>query len=192
MEETMLIEYTTLALVILLSLILTIYNRRQATALRGMERLVEDFVSMQIRDRRAQTSRQLQIDPLEWVARQVNSYLETPIQVTGVMRVLNDIQAVELRTEDNRRLVVSPSPKKELLNYDRRLRAKGGSSATDRLENFAAKPLLGKSRWGFGIKAIERSLASVSEFFDIEAEYIAERFGTNWGQPTRLWFYVVT
>jgi hypothetical protein len=84
-------------------------------------------------------------------------------------------------------------PKSDLLRFDRRLRAGGGKSAAARVENFAANPLLGKLRWGRGVTVIERTMAraDTSEFFDLEAAKVADRLGLNWGQPTRLWFYVV-
>jgi len=108
------------------------------------------------------------------------------------LRVVREAYAAELRTESGRnRLVVSSLPRADLLRYDRRLRARGGKSAAQRVESFAANPLLGKSRWG--VTLIERSMAApdVSEFFDLEAGYVAERLGLAWGQPTRLWFYLV-
>ena len=49
----MTVEISVAILVFFLTIILAVYNQRQASALRGMERLVQDFVAMQIRDRRA-------------------------------------------------------------------------------------------------------------------------------------------
>lgn len=185
-------EIAILMMVSLLSLILTIYNRRQASALNGMARLVEDFVAMHLRDRRALISRQLQFDPLDWISKQINNTLKEPLSITEVSRVLEDAQALEIRTGDNRRLVISPFTKRELLSFDHRLRAKNGSSASDRVKNFAAKPLLSKNRWGFGVKVIKCSISTASEFFDLEAEYVGKQLGLDWGQPSRLWFYVVS
>ncbi len=185
-------EFAVLLLVFMLALILTVYNHRQAAALRGIEALVADFVAMQIRDRRAKVAHDLQqIDPLAWLSKQASAGLDEPILLIETLRVIKDVQAAEFHAEDGRHLVVSTLPKADLLRFDRRLRAGGGKSAVARVENFAANPLLGKSRWGLTV--IERAMASadVSEFFDLEAAEVADRLGLNWGQPTRLWFYVV-
>ena len=187
-------EFAVLLLVFMLALILTVYNHRQAAALRGIEALVADFVAMQIRDRRAKVAHDLQqIDPLAWLSNQASAGTDEPILLTETLRVIKDVQAAEFRAEGGRHLVVSTLPKADLLRFDRRLRAGGGKSATARVENFAANPLLGKSRWGWGVTVIERAMAGadVSEFFDLEAAEVANRLGLNWDQPTRLWFYVV-
>ena len=93
------LELSTVFLVFLLTVILAIYNQRQASALRGVERLVQDFVAMQIRDRRTRHIEGLadRIDPLEWLAQQASSELDVPVTINEVMRVVHDIQAVELR-----------------------------------------------------------------------------------------------
>ena len=74
------LELSTVILVFLLTVILAVYNQRQASALRGVERLVQDFVAMQIRDRRTRHIEGLadSIDPLDWLASQVNVELDTP------------------------------------------------------------------------------------------------------------------
>ena len=71
----MIVEISVALLVFFLTVILAVYNQRQASALRGMERLVQDFVAMQIRDRRARYIEGLgeHIDPLAWLARELVS-----------------------------------------------------------------------------------------------------------------------
>ena len=78
------------------------------------------------------------------------------------------------------------------MRFDRRLRTAGRKkSAAERVASFAARPLLGKSRWGWGVKTVERVMSQANEFFDIEAGAVAERIGVKWDKPSRLWFYVV-
>ena len=188
------LELSTVFLVFLLTVILAVYNQRQASALRGVERLVQDFVAMQIRDRRTRHIEGLsdRIDPLEWIARQVSSELDTPLTISEVMRVVPDIQAVELRASSGQRVIVSTSPKSDVMRFDRRLRTAGRKkSAAERVASFAARPLLGKSRWGWGVQTVERVMSQANEFFDIEAGAVAERIGVKWDKPSRLWFYVV-
>jgi len=188
------LELSTVFLVFLLTIILAIYNQRQASALRGVERLVQDFVAMQIRDRRTRHIEGLadRIDPLEWLARQASSELDTPLTISEVMRVVHDIQAVELRASSGQRVIVSTSPKSDVIRFDRRLRAAGRQkSAAERVASFASRPLLGKSRWGWGVQTVERVMSQANEFFDVEAGAVAERLGVKWEAPSRLWFYVV-
>lgn len=149
---------------------------------------------MQIRDRRTRHIDGLaeRIDPLDWLARQVSSELDTPVTISEVMRVVHDIQTVELRASSGQRVIVSTLPKSDVMRFDRRLRAAGKKkSAAERVASFAARPLLGKSRWGWGVQTVERVMSQSSEFFDLEASAVAERLGLKWDKPSRLWFYVV-
>lgn len=189
------IELSVALLVLLLTVILTIYNHRQASALRAVERSVQDFVALQIRDRRAEHLVGLakRIDPFEWLSRQASSGLDSPLKVTEVMRVVPEVRAVELRTSIRVRVIASTSTKTEILRYDRRLRANGSKkSAKDRLASFASRPLLGKSRWGSRIVIVECVMSQANEFFDLEADAVGERIGVKWDHPSRLWFYVVS
>ena len=190
----MTVEISVALLVFFLTIILAVYNQRQASALRGMERLVQDFVAMQIRDRRTRHIDGLaeRIDPLEWLAHQASSELDTPITISEVIRVVHEIQAVELRATSGLRVIASTSPRSDVMRFDRRLRAAGiKKNAAERVASFAARPLLGKSRWGWGVQVIERIMSQANEFFDIEADAVSERLGLKWEKPSRLWFYVV-
>ena len=180
-------EALTLVLVILLTAILTVYNRRQAKALDGVYATIADFAAMQMRDRRE--SRQIDVTPLRWLEGLVNPHTENALTLLGEGgRSHTNAQALEINAEDGRRLVVSTLDKKQLLNLTRQ-QAKGGSGAAGRVADMAARPLLGKSR--YGMKVIEVSMVNVSEWFDLEAEAVAKSLGLDWGQPRRLWFYVL-
>jgi HAMP domain-containing protein len=190
----MTVEISVALLVFFLTIILAVYNQRQASALRGMERLVQDFVAMQIRDRRTRYIEGLaeHIDPLAWLAREASYELELPIVVSEVIRVVPDIQAVELRASSGLHLIVSTLPKADVMRFDRRLRAAGGKkNAVERVSSFASRPLLGRSRWGWGVQIIERVMSQGNEFFDVEADAVSQRLGLKWDKPSRLWFYVV-
>src|SRR5487761_1895179 len=103
-------ELAVLILMILLTVILTVYNHRQAAALRGVERLVQDFVAMQIRDRRRKAQDDLagHIDPFAWLSAQVNAELDgLPLTVTDVARVVHEVSAVELHTKSGARVIAS-------------------------------------------------------------------------------------
>ena len=189
-------ELAVLMLMILLTIILTVYNHRQAAALRGVERLVQDFVAMQIRDRRRKAQDEIadHIDPFAWLSEQVNAVLDgQPLIVTDVARIVPEVLAVELHTKSGARVVASTLSKSEILRFDNRLRTVGRKklSAKERVTSFAARPLLGNSRWGWGVVALECVMSQANEFFDLEAGAVAERLGLKWDDPSRLWFYVI-
>jgi len=60
-------EIATFVLVLCLSLILTVYNRRQAHALESMARLEEDRAAREIKDRRERKAGELKVEPLRWL-----------------------------------------------------------------------------------------------------------------------------
>ncbi len=187
------IEYIAVLLIVVLAVILSLQNMRMASAIRGIENVVQGYYTMQIRTRRTQQTKELgaSFDAFEWISAQTSAGLEQRLQVTEVSRLVPEVNAVDLRTADNRRLVVSTLPVSDLLRFDKRLRANGGKSAAGRLESFASRPLLNQSKWGRGVQVVERTLSENAEFFDLEAQAVGTRLGVNWGQPTKLWFYVV-
>ena len=185
----MLVEFSVFILILLLTVVLTVYNHRQAAALYGIRNLVQDFIAMQIRDRRqAHTGDLARMDPLEWLSRQVSAGLDTPLTISETARVVREIQAAEFHTTDGKRVIVSSLSKPEIVRFDKRLRYRGrGKSAAARVEAFASRPLLGNRR---GMIIVERVMSELDEFFDLEAAAVGERLGLPWNNPARLWFYV--
>lgn len=186
------LEILVVAMLIVFSLILTVYNHRQAEAMRGIERVAQDYHAMQMRSARRDYAGSLDtLNPLEWVSNQLSAGLPKPVQVVEAIRSVPEIDAVDLRTNDNRRVVVSIRPKSDIVLFDRRSRSVKQKSAADRIADFASRPLLTKSRWGWVVKTVEKSMSQVDEFFDLEAGAVGKRFGVNWDNPTRLYFHVV-
>jgi len=181
------IELLTLLLVLMLSVVLTLYNARQASALQSMERLVEDFVSMEMRERREKRAAAIDIEPLAWLEK----FLPPDVKLVEVARVEHDVSAVDIRTRDGRRVVVSPKPKSELRRFDRarkkgNLMGKGGRDVR-RVTALGYRPLL-KHR----LRLVEVSMSRVgNEWFDLEAAAAGRTLGVDWGRPTRLFLYIV-
>jgi len=182
-------EFATFILILCLALILTIYNRRQARALEYVARLEEDRAAREIRDRRGRRASELRVDPLRWMEQMVNPLLDTPLSlVDAPRRVIAEVEAVELRASDGRRLVISTQPPSALRRYDRRSRRASGRGARSRLTHYATVTLLG-GHWR--IWNASRTMAEAGEFFDLEASACGKNLGLNWGTPARLWFYVL-
>src|SRR5512140_46906 len=101
--NTIMLEIVTLVLVLTLALILSIYNRRQARALEYMARLEEDRAAREIKDRRELKAAALNVEPLKWLERMVNPWLNAPLTLTGTAsRVMPEIETAEIRSQDGR------------------------------------------------------------------------------------------
>jgi hypothetical protein len=182
-------EIITFVLICALTLIMSLYHYRQAASLRAIENVVQDYYAMQLRSiRRAYAGALDTLNPFEWVASHVAAGMDTSITITDVIRVVPEIQAVDLRTGDNRRVVVSTRSWRELYYFDRKAR---GAKKNDRLSAFAARPLLNNSRFGWGMTTVEGVTSNLDEFFDLEADVIGKKLGVAWNQPTRLYFYIL-
>ncbi len=182
-------EILTFLLLGALTLILTLYQYRQAASLRAIENVVQDYYAMQFRAVRRNYAGVLDtLNSFEWISDHVSASMDKPLTITDVIRVIPEMQAVDLRASDNRRVVVSTRSWSELYSFDRRARH---TKKSDRLASFAARPLLNNSRFGWGVITVEGLTSNTDEFFDLEADVIGKKLGVQWNQPTRLFFYVV-
>ena len=119
--------------------ILTILSYSQASSMREMERVVQDYYAMQLRTaRRAYAGALDTLNPYEWVSNRLSARQSKPVQIIEVIRSIPEIGAVDLRTNDNRRVVVSVHPKLDILLFDRRAKVSKRSkkSAADRITGF--------------------------------------------------------
>ncbi len=182
----MYLEILTLLAVILLALILAFYNRRQADALRGVERMVKDFLAIQIRDRRDKHLEKLvDLDTTVWLEKLINARVSSAVKLQDILRTIPEVFAAEIQTEDGRKVVVSTKEKSILKRYDKISRSRGNSAAS-RIAEVAAKPILKKKFEVFEINMVEET-----EYFDIEAKTVGKALGVGWKNPTRLWIYIV-
>ena len=169
------IDIFTLLAVILLALTLSFYNRRQADALRGVERVVKDFLAIQIRDRREKRKSEIAVNATEWLRKLIQARTDQEIELQDILRVVPDIFAVEIQTASNLKVIVSTKPKSVLRQYDRNIRARGRkNSAEERVSSLASKPLLARKMTVLEINMIEET-----EWFDLEAEQVGQALGVN-------------
>ena len=142
-------EIATFVLVLCLSLILTVYNRRQAHALESMAQLEEDRAAREIKDRRERKAGEMHVEPLHWLEGLVNPLLDSPLTLTEpAKRVISEVGTVELGASDGRRLLVSTQALPDLRRYDRRTRRTSGKGAESRLTKYrshfaSGEPLAG-------------------------------------------------
>lgn len=168
----------TLAAVLMLGAILTLYNSRQASALREMEQVLSDWYLMQVAEKREKERQTVKVeDPLAWLGGQVG------LTLTGVERVQEQARAAAFLTDNATRLVVTPLPPQRLKAVLKPLEARNGKVAN------LVDPLLGRSPRKAQVE--ERSILNAGEWFDIEAGQAGKALGLNWGEPKRLYFYRV-
>jgi len=169
----------TLAAVLLLGAILTLYNSRQAQALREMEQVLSDWYLMQVAEKREKERQAVKVEnPLAWLGQQAGG-----VSLTGLERKLEQAQAVSFLTDNATRLVVSPLSPERLKRALKPLEARNGKVSN------LVDPLLGRNPRRVQVE--ERSILNAGEWFDIEAGQVSAALGLNWGEPKRLYFYRV-
>jgi hypothetical protein len=169
---------TTIALIVIMTLVVFFSNQRQASILKQMREVVEDWYKAQMRDRRESFKAKIHMpDVMEWVGSQVN------LTVVDQGRKLDEPPAVEFLTAEGARIVISPLKK---FNLRGELRAIEGKR---RKVSKLVQPLLGYHPGR--VKAIERSNQTVHEWYEVEIETAANQLGVNWGNAKALYFYVI-
>lgn len=153
-------------------------NLEQARYLHQMANSLEEMHLMQVRKQRKEYQGLMKINTLDWLKCQSGSTQEL-LTCLGV----SEIPAwINFSAEDGSRLVVSPLAPKKL--YE----ALGGTKVRRSRVGSAFEPLLGYSPRK--VRTLSRSLAD-GEYFDLEASIVGCRLGVNWGEVTRLWFYII-
>jgi hypothetical protein len=176
MADTM--SFVTLAGVIAFALILWYYNQRQASALKAMARALEETYMIAVKNRRdAHKQQEFKLTANDWISKQ----LDGDIKPTSPIKISNKPVWVNLRCENGERVVISPLSPIELRAA---LKAQTTNSKLDKVE----EPLLGVSRAALSVR--ERSLRD-DEWFDLEADKVGKQLGVNWGEVSRLYFYIV-
>jgi hypothetical protein len=160
-------------------ILLWVLNLEQARSLHQMANSLDEMHLLQLKKRRDQYKKNLkEIDALDWIQFHSGSTQQLVACLEGC-----DMPAwVNFSAEDGSRLVVSPfAPKRlsEVLGGKKSRRSRVGS---------AHEPLLGYSPRK--VRILSRSLAD-EEWFDLEAAEVGRQLEVNWGEVTRLWFYII-
>jgi hypothetical protein len=173
------ISYVTLVAIVAIGIIMYVYQRRQANALNGMARSLEDTHMIAVKNRREEhKQKSFEMSPNEWIAKQV----DTEAKVVETISISQKPMWANLRCDDGKRIVVSPLTFAEL-------KAAINAQRTNSKLNQITEPLLGTNRKT--LVTIERSLRD-DEWFDMEAEKIGKDLGVDWGETARLNFYIIS
>ena len=180
-----------LALILLaqaLQIILTgFHNQRLAREIQGVQAVQAARYALQVKLHRESKAAELLVpDALAWVAAQVNADPEmaaNPAALTMTQRVVADMAAVELLSQDGRRVVVTPLTVAEL--------RKAQKPGRGRLARAIDNPLL-DARSVRSVLSVERSLLNAGDYFDLEAAQAGRLFNVpGWQDAPRLWFHVL-
>lgn len=169
-------------------LVAVYYFRRQAKALEYVAEIEEARFMRQKQLWREEDAQQIRVDaPLEWLSEVASMALEEDVSVLDVGRRLPGIPALETVAANGTKVVFSTLEPRSLRR--RAGRSKRGKGTAARLERFAAdSPLLGPNPRR--ARAGEMSLMR-DEWFDVKAGIIGKGFQLLWGEPERLWVYLV-
>lgn len=169
---------TTIALIVIMTLVIFASNQRQARILKQMRLVMEDWYQAQMRDRRDTYKDRINMpDVLQWVGKQVN------LTIIEQGRRLDNPPAIEFLTGEGARVVMSPLARRKLNSG---LKATGGKR---RKVAKLVEPLLG---YHLGkIQTIERSNKKVHEWFEVEIETAIQKLELNWVNVETLFFYII-
>jgi hypothetical protein len=144
-----------------------------------MARALEDTHMIAVKNHRDEHKQNpFNMSANEWIAKQV----DTDAKVVETISVSQKPIWVNLRCDDGKRIVISPLAHAEL-------RAAMNTQRTNSKLDQITEPLLGTNRKA--LVTFERSLRN-NEWFDLEAEKIGKDLGVDWGEATRLNFYIIS
>lgn len=181
-----------IALVMLMATFIIIaiyYFRRQAVALENVAEIEEERYMRQTRLWRKQDAEAIQIDdPNKWFQAQAVIALGKDIELLSDERKNSSPPVIEFTAGEGQRVVFSPLDLKAMKKAFPSAKAKGDRpiSRAQRLEGDT--PFLGRNP-----RSAEKGNVSLrdNEWFDLSANKAAAKLGVNWGEPTKLWVYLV-
>ena len=168
----------TIALIIVMTVVIFLSNQRQAHIMKQMRFVLEDWYQSQMRDRREAYRKEIQMpDALQWLGSQVN------LKIVDQGRKFENPPALELIAGEGVRLVVSPLPNRKLRAAVRKIESK------TRKVSKLVEPLLGSQP--SKVQVVERSNATVHEWYEVEIETAGKMLGLNWMGLKALYFYMI-
>lgn len=165
------------------------YFRRQARALEYVAEIEEARFMRQKQLWREEDAQQVRIEePYSWLSTVASRALEENVVVLSVERALPGVPALETIANDGRKVVFSTLEPRMMRKKARKPKTRSKGTVA-RLERFAEEtPLLGQNPR----KAKEGEMSLIEdEWFDVKAGMIGKGFQVYWGEPERLWVYLV-
>lgn len=172
------ISIATLIAVVMLGLILWHFNSKQARSLKGMARSTENMYMVLLKARRdAKKKEPMTLAPYQWLEKQIGNGITL---VETISTSANPVW-LNLRAANGIRVVVSPLDPDEMRDMLKQNEKRSRISS-------AYESLLGDSPRNVIIG--ERSIQN-DEWFDLEADQVGKALNADWGEVSRLWFYVI-
>ena len=168
----------TIALIVVMTVVIFLSNQRQAHIMKQMRFVLEDWYQSQMRDRREAYRKEIHMpDALQWLGSQVN------LKIVDQGRRFENPPALELIAGEGVRLVVSPLSNRKLRAAVRKIESK------TRKVSKLVEPLLGSQP--SKVQVVERSNATVHEWYEVEIETAGKMLGLNWMGLKALYFYMI-
>jgi hypothetical protein len=181
-----------IALVLLMAIFIIIaiyYFRRQAVALEQVAEIEEERYMRQTKLWRKQDASRIRIgEPLSWFQKQVPIALGLDVQLLEAGRKNVSPPVLEFLASNGQRVLFSPLDLRAMKKAFAGKKPNGKDPAS-KLQNMRIEtPMLGRNTRG-----IQKGSVSLrdDEYFDIWAGNAGEKLGINWGEPERLWVYLV-
>ncbi len=181
-----------IALVLLMAIFIIIaiyYFRRQAVALEQVAEIEEERYMRQTKLWRKQDASQVKIgEPLSWFQKLVPIALGRDVQLLEAGRKNPSPPVLEFLANSGQRVLFSPLDLRAMKKAFAGKKSKG-KDPTSRLQSMQSEtPMLGRNT-----RSIRKGNVSLrdDEYFDIWAGNAGEKLGVNWGEPERLWVYLV-
>lgn len=181
-----------IALVLLMATFIVIaifYFRRQAIALEQVAEIEEERFMRQTQMWRKQSASEIAMDkPLKWFEKQAVTALKMDVELIEAGRKNTSPAALEFLANGGQRVVFSPLDPKGMKKAFSGAKPKGKGAAS-RLQSMEGDvPFLGRNA-----RRVIKGNVSLrdDEMFDIYAGKAGTRLGVEWGNPTKLWVYLV-
>jgi hypothetical protein len=181
-----------IALVLLMAtfiLIAIYYFRRQAIALEQVAEIEEERYMRQTRLWRKQDAANVQmVDPTEWFQNQAVIALGVDVQLLEAGRKFSNPSAIEFVANAGQRVIFSPLDLRAMKKAFSGNKAKGKGAAAKLQTMEGETPLLGRNP-----RSVDKGNVSLrdDEYFDLRAGDAGNKSGVAWGEPAKLWVYLV-
>jgi hypothetical protein len=181
-----------IALVLLMATFIVIaiyYFRRQAVALEQVAEIEEERYMRQTRHWRKQDASNIQIDdPTKWFQKQAVLALGMDLQLLEAGRKYSNPSAIEFLANAGQRVIFSPLDSRAIKKSFAGNKSRGRGAAAKLQSMEGETPLLGRNP-----RNIDKGTVSLrdDEYFDLRAGNAGEKLGVQWGEPAKLWVYLV-
>lgn len=182
-----LVEISVFILILLLIAVIALFSQQLNDIMRSIFLEIENIYMLDVKKIRGETLKDINsINAIEWLGQRSGH------KITSIIRTEQELKLIEVVTETpGLRVVISPLQSGALKTAIRRYQARKGKLSRKIEVPLLRSGLFGKLFPMWGVNKIEQKLSSQDPTFDLEAAKVGKDFGIDWGEPERVWFYVI-